>query len=45
MSPQDAIELIKLIRERRQRDEQGESWLLDADELEDAILSSVEPIE
>lgn len=42
MTPQDAIRLIRLIREHREWDDQGEVYMIDADKLEQAVLDSVD---
>ena len=42
MTPQDAINLLRLIREHREWDEQGEAYMLDADKLEQAVLDAVD---
>lgn len=41
MTPAEAVELIRLVREHRKWDEQGEFYYVDADELEDAIIGRV----
>ena len=38
MTPEQIVELLRLIRKHRVWDEQGECWLIDADQLETAIL-------